>query len=334
MRNRILASGVIVAGIVMLFSMLQANLFGIAPEFEDLTDGFRPIMEDEALATAQADVQALEAVGTEFQTAVLPQMSQALGMDEATFGAFMGEQFPAVAAGVEALPAVSQQFNGFLGLLEDQQANFGRADDIPTTFWPATTMPWIILFIGGGMVITGAWMFFRARSGNVAVAAFGILVLLGAGVLAFVPKANAADDMNSALEPVYTQELVDGAAASVAVVGAMGQEMQQVMLPAIAQQLQLSDAELAGFLSQFPATAAALESLPEAVGRFTVLARTFDEQLTNYQAVQVESLTPVAWTVMVTGAVTLVLGLVGLFTYEAPVPARTGTKRELTSVGS
>lgn len=334
MRHRILAFGVIAAGIAMLISMVQANLFGIAPEFEDLTDGFRPIMEQDSLDTAAADVAALAAVGDEFQTAVLPQMSQALGMDQATFGMFMSEQFPAVAAGVGALPAVTDQFSGVVDLLADQQSNFENADDIPTTFWPATTMPWIILVIGAGMIVTGSVMLILPRPGSYAVAAFGLLVLIAATVLAFVPKASSADDMNSALEPVYTIQMVSGASGAVDVIGAMGQEMQQVMLPAIAQQLQLTDEQLNGFLSQFPATAAALEDLPAAVGRFSNLVDTFGEQLPNYQAVKVEALTPVAWTVMVTGAATLLLGLVGLVLPSRRVEPKGAEESRLSPVAS
>ena len=36
-----------------------------------------------------------------------------------------------------------------------------------------------------------------------------------------------ADELNENLTPIYTQELIDGAEGSLAVVGAMGQEMQE-----------------------------------------------------------------------------------------------------------
>lgn len=332
MRHKILAGGVMIAGIAMLISLVQADLFGIAPEFEDMTDGFRPIMEHEALDTTAADVAALGAVSQEFGTSVMPQMSQALGMDQETFGGFMAAEFPAVATGVAALPGVVDEFTFVVNQLADQQSNFERADDIPTGFLPATTMPWIILIIGGGMLITGGFMFFRARSGSFATLGFGVLVLVAAIGPAFVPKANAADDMNSALKPVYTAEMVEGAGGAVQVVGAMGQEMQTAMLPALATQLELTEEQLNGFLGQFPATAAALQELPQALGRFTVLVETFDAELPNYQAVQVESLTPVAWTVIITGIATALLGLVGVLWFRREEPVSMPRDRELVSV--
>lgn len=314
MRNRLLAGAVALAGIAVLVMTLNGNIFGIADDFEDMTDGFRPVMTDEALAAAKADVAALEAVSQEFNTMVVPQMAAALQMDAQSFGGFMQQQFPAVAAGVQALPEIVAEFNGVVSTLESQQANFEKADQIPTSNLPATTMPWILLGVTIGAVIVALLMFRNARSGAVWAAAFGLAVFVGVLVLEFVPKANAADDMNDALRPVYNEQMVQGADGALQVVGAMGNEMQTTMMPALAQQLNLTPEQLSAFLSEFPATAAALESLPQAMARFDNLVTTFERELPNYQAVQDTALSPIAWTVLIAGAVILVLGAYGFIT--------------------
>ena len=149
------------------------------------------------------------------------------------------------------------------------------------------------------------------RAGGLTASAFGVAVIIGVLALSFVPKANAADDMNDALMPVYNRELVDGAKGAINIVGAMGNEMQAGMLPALAEQMSLSAEELDGFLAQFPATAAALETLPEALGRFQLMVDTFDQQLGNYESIQSTRLTPIAWTLLLAGAATALLGVAG-----------------------
>ena len=313
MRNRMLAGGVVLAGLAVLVMTLNGNIIGIAPDFEEMTDGFRPVMEDETLATAKADVEALGAVSQEFGTAVMPALAGALQMDAAGLNQFMGQQFPAVAAGVGALPAIVDEFTQVVGLLESQQSNFEKSDQIPTSNLPATTMPFILLGITAGALVVAYLMIRNAKSGSLWAAGFGAVVIIGVLVLSFIPKAKAADDMNDALKPAYNAEMVQGAAGALQVVGGMGQEMQATMMPALAQQLQLSPEELQGFLSQFPATAAALESLPEAMGRFTGLVTTFDEQLPNYESVQDTALTPIAWTALVAGIAILLFGGYGYY---------------------
>ncbi len=155
---------------------------------------------------------------------------------------FMGTNFPAVAAGVGALPEIVPQFTGVVGLLAEQQSNFESADAIPTGSLPASTVPWIILLIGIGAIVVGILMLGNTKQAWLIAVGFGVLVVVFNLALSFLPKSSAADDMNSALNPVYTEELVAGSAQALGVVSAMGSEMQGEMLPALAQQLGLGEA--------------------------------------------------------------------------------------------
>ena len=175
-------------------------------------------------------------------------------------------------------------------------------------------LPWILLGITIGALVVAYLMLRSAKSGSAWAAVFGVGVTVGALVLSFVPKANAADDMNEALDPVYDAEMVQGAGGALQVVGAMGEEMQSTMLPALAQQLSLSPEQMSAFLAQFPATAGALESLPETMGRFQGLVATFDGQLSNYQSIKDTALTPIAWTALLAGIAIAILGGYGYYT--------------------
>ena len=132
MSRRLPAFGVIAIGVVVLIVLFANNLFTVGPAFEELTDEFRPIMNEDAIAVADADVAALGAVATEFQTDLAPALAQSLQMSPDDLNAFMGTQFPAVAAGTAALPAVVAEFSDVVALLSSQQSNFESADAIPT----------------------------------------------------------------------------------------------------------------------------------------------------------------------------------------------------------
>jgi hypothetical protein len=309
MSKRLPAFGVLAIGVIVLVVLFANSLFTVGPAFEELTDSFRPIMTDEAIATAQADVAGLEAVSEEFNTLLAPALAAQLQMSPEDLNAFMVTNFPFVAAGVGALPEIVTQFTGVVNLLAEQQSNFESADAIPTSSLPASTVPWIILLIGIGAIVVGILMLGNTKQAWLIAVGFGVLVVVFNLGLSFLSKSSAADDMNSALKPVYTEELVAGSAQALGVVSAMGNQMQTEMLPALQQQLGLSEAEMAGFLDQFPATAAALEGLGDSLGHFQTMITAFDSQLDNYNTIKDTALYPVALIVLIAGLMVIVCGV-------------------------
>lgn len=309
MSKRLPAFGVLAIGVVVLIVLFANSLFTVGGAFEELTDAFRPIMTDDAIATARADVAGLGAVADEFQNDVAPAVAQALQMSPDELNTFLGTQFPAVAAGVGALPEIVPQFEGVVGLLGEQQSNFESADAIPTSSLPASTVPFILLLIGVGAVVVGIFMLGTNPKSWLIATAFGAVVVVLSLLLSFLPKSSAADDLNEALKPVYTPELVANSAQALGVVGAMGQEMQEKLLPALGQQLSMNEEQMAGFLSQFPATEAALGGLEDSLGRFQGMITAFDSQLDNYDTIKNTGLYPISLTVLVGGLLIMVCGV-------------------------
>ena len=97
----------------------------------------------------------------------------------------------------------------------------------------------------------------------------------------------------------------------------MGTQMQTEMLPALGEQLGMTGEELNGFLGQnFPATAQALQTLPEAMERFGGLVGTFENNLDNYETIKPVAFSPIIWTLLIGGLVTL--GAFGLAWWMRP----------------
>ena len=304
---RRLAGGlVVVVGVVFLISTFANNLFSVGPAFEEMIDDFRPLLAEESIATAQDDLAMLGAVDAEFGSQIVPALSQELGMTSDEFMSFTAENFPAVATGVQALPEIVPTFNGLVDTLDQQRDLFDSADQIPTKDLPATTVPWALFFAGLGLIAAGVFLFKPGWLGPALTGGLGLLIVVATLILTLIPKAADADELNDNLTPIYTAELVTQAEGALATVGAMGSQMQEEMLPALGQQLGLSSEELGGFLGEnFPATAQALGALPDAMGRFQGLVETFGMNLDNYDTIQPVAFSPIIWTLLIGGLVTL-----------------------------
>ena len=314
--KRFVAPGlVIIAGLVFIVVTLAQNLFSVGTAFEELIDDFRPALQDEVLDQYRADIAGLAAVTDEFQTAVLPGLSQALGLTPEAMGGLLADQFPAVNDGLALLPQAVPTFGGLIDTLADQQSNFLSADEIPTKNLPAQTVPWGFTIVGLIAIGLGAFMLLKGtRLGAILALTLGVLIVVGSFVLSLPGKSGDADNLNEALEPVYTVETVEGAKGALTVIGAMGQEMGTSMMPGIGQMLGMdADALNQFFGANFPVTAQALQTLPESMGRFDQLVQTFDANLDNYETLKPVRFLPIIWIFIIGGFVIIAGGALGFF---------------------
>ncbi|MCL1593036.1 MAG: hypothetical protein M3132_01630 [Actinomycetia bacterium] len=299
----------IVVGIVFIVVAMMNSLFQVGPAFEDMITDFRPVLTDASLDTARADLAVLDAAGEEFTTIVAPGMAQALGLAPEEFSAMMESQYPDVVVGMAALPAITESFSGLVDTLDSQQALFASADAIPTNDLPANTVPWIITIAGVAAVIVGVLMFKPGRMWAALAVGLGAALVLTTFALSLPQKAADADELNANLTPIYTQELIDGANASLGIVGAMGVQMQEEMLPDLAAQLNMTMEELGGFMAEnFPATATAMNAMGDSLPRFEAFVGVFAANLDNYQTIQPVAFTPIIWMMIVGGGLILAMG--------------------------
>ena len=316
--HRVAAGLLVLIGAGFVAITLAANLFHVGPGFDRLTNDFRPILTQKAIQTDQQDIAALTAASTEIQTTMIPALSQQLGMTPAQFSAMMAKQYPAVAAGLAAVPQITPSFSGLVTTLDEQRPYFKAADAIPTTSVPATSVPWSLFAVGLLTAGLGVWVWFKPRGSAVAVTVVGAALVAIPLILSMPHKASYADTMNDNLKPVYNQALITQANSSLTTLSAMGTEMQQKMLPDLATRLNMTPEQLNAFMGQnFPATSAALAGLPDSLGRFQNLVTTFDGRLSDYDTLKPVSFVPIVWSMIGGGAALLLLGGAGvLITYR------------------
>lgn len=323
MVRRAMGAVVIAVGVVLIVTTLANDLFDVGPAFEELTGDFGPIMTDESLAALQADLQGIGGVPGEFNEALAPAIAEQLGMSRADLDQMVAGEFPQVAAGLQALPELGPRFQGLVQILVDQQENFEGADGIPISALPATTVPWGLLIVGIIAILIGLLMFLRDdRVGPILAVGFGLVVIIGSFAVSLPAKAKDADDLNEGVKDVYTAETIAGGEQGLAVLGGMGTQMQSEMLPAMAQQLGMSDEQMLGFLgANFPNVAAALQSLPDAMGRFTGLIDAFAANLDNFRILEPVAFSPIIWTLIVGSAVMAAAGVIALVLGRRKRPA-------------
>jgi hypothetical protein len=313
--SKVAAVLVMLVGAGLIATTLITNLFAVGPAFENLITDFRPALTQQSIDTARADIAGMSAVSTEFSTKLAPALSQQLKMTPEQFNGFVSQQFPAVAAGMGALPTAVPTFEGLINTLDKQRPLFASADAIPTTSLPATTVPWALLGAGILLFLIGLAMLRSPKAGGATALVVGLLLLVVPMALSLPGKASDADQLNANLKPIYNQALVDNAKAGLGTIGAMGTEMQTKMLPALATQLKMSPDQLQAFLaSNFPATAKALQTMPASMERFNGLVKVFDKNLGNYDTLKPVGLARIVLIMMVSGGLAALLGAVSILT--------------------
>lgn len=303
---------VMLVGATFIAMTLIVNLFSVGPSFERLTDGFRPVMTQQSISTARQDIARLDGAGTELRTTLLPALATQLRLTPQQMTGMMQTQYPAVAAGVVALPTIVPSFNGLVTTLDQQRDLFVSADAIPTKNLPATTLPWALLVVGVVVFGLGIYTWYTPRAGAVVAVIVGAALIAVPLILSLPQKAADADQLNANLKPVYTQQLITQAGGALSTLNAMGTQMQTKMLPALAAQLKMSPTAFQAFVGEnFPQTAAALKTLPDSLGRFQNLVATFRSHLGDYKTLKPVELAPIVWTMIAGGIALMFIGGVG-----------------------
>jgi hypothetical protein len=298
---------VILVGAALIGVTFANNLFHVGPAFEGLIGDFRPLLAQQSIDTARQDLTGLSAVHDEFETKVVPGLSQQLGLTPEQFAGMVTQQFPAVDTGMRAIPQAVPTFNGLLDTLQAQRPLFESADAIPTKSLSAATVPWGLLSAGILTILVGILIWFTRRTGSVVALVLGAALVVAPLVLSLPQKAADADQLNANLKPVYTQAFADQSKQTLATIGAMGDQLQTTMLPALATQLKLTPDQVQAYLGQnAPATAAALKGFPATMQRFQRLVATFGNNLDNYAVLKPVRFVPIIWT-LIGGGIALVL---------------------------
>lgn len=309
MPNRAARPAIILAGIALIAVTLSYLLFWKTGPFEAMTADFRPLMNPGTVAQLNADIDGLEAAAQEYDTALIPAIAQRTGTSVAALKARFAVEYPAVTAGMAAIPQAGPSLSAIAGTFGTQQALFEKSDEIPTKGMTTTGIPWALT--GAGIVallLAGPAM--RRRGSAVAAVVLGVVLTLTPLLILMPSKAAAADRLNENLSAIMTPARVTQLDQTVVVLQAMTTEITTTMLPAVPTQLQIPATQVNAFLAQnFPAIAAAVQNAPVAIARAETLAGVFATNLPRYQEIRPVSFRVITWTSIAAGLVLIVAGV-------------------------
>lgn len=150
-------------GVAIVLVALVLRVPGKSASVDHLTDDFRPVFSAEGAALMRERFEVVRATGDELQAAMVPALGQALGMSPDELGAFLGDQFPAVAAGLTELDGIVERFDALVGNVEANVGSFALADSIPTDGRPTVWFPWHLLAPGIVLALAGGAGFAAAK---------------------------------------------------------------------------------------------------------------------------------------------------------------------------
>ena len=175
--RRIAAGLAVVIGLGLIGFTIGEHLFSRASDAQKISDHYQPLMSRQGLADLQGGFNAVKAAGAQLDTDVEPQLQRALGMDPAGFDAYKTRSMPGIKAFDTNAPAVVALVEPVIGKMVSARADYARAADIPTSWLPLSSAPW--LFLGIGSLLVGVGVVALLRPGRIAV---GALLVVGLGV--------------------------------------------------------------------------------------------------------------------------------------------------------
>lgn len=278
----------VVVGAVMAIGARVIDLPAKAQGVDNLTNSFRPAFRAEEIRTTREQMDTVKAMAGELQQKTLPALAQALNMTPAQLQDFIGSNFPAVAKGMGELDRSLPYFDNLVSGLGAHDRDFHLADAIPTKNLPATVVPYLFILPGtlAALLAFAALVRFRRLTGPALIvgAILGVVLIVAPLVLSVPKKAQAVDNLTNAFRPAFTETGARTARAYMDGFSAMAAELQEKTLPALAQALNMTPAQLQSFIgSNFPAVAKGIGELPRALPRFEGLVRGIEDNVGNFR---------------------------------------------------
>jgi hypothetical protein len=191
--RKVVATIAVVCGLGLLVVPFALSLFDRAPAGERVTNRFRETMSAQGLHNLSTNFGTMGALVDQFVHETSPQLARELHMTPAEYNAYVGRQFPAVAAGVKGIPPLVAFVTPVAAQLEALHPQFAAVDSMPFLGLPLTTIPWILLAIGAALLGLGVLILrTRGRAPLILAAALGAAMLVLPLALSYPRKASDA----------------------------------------------------------------------------------------------------------------------------------------------
>jgi hypothetical protein len=176
--RRVAAVLAVLVGITLIAFTFAEHLFSRSADARTISNHYKPLMSSEGLADLSSGFNLVKAAGGQLDSAAEPKLQAALGMNDAAFAAYKAREMRGIAQFDAQAPGVVSLVGPVIVQMQDERADYALASDIPVSWLPLSSAPWLFLGIGALLLAVGA--FALAKPGSFTTLA---LLVVGLGVV-------------------------------------------------------------------------------------------------------------------------------------------------------
>jgi hypothetical protein len=151
----------VVLGLTLVTFTFAEHLFSRSRDAQKIADHYRPLMSKQGLRDLSTGFDAVKAAGAQLDTGAEPRLQRALEMNDAQFQAYVAREMPGIHAFDQQAPAVVALVGPVIGKMQAARTDYSRASDIPVSWLPLSSAPWLFLGIGLLSIAVGLYALFR-----------------------------------------------------------------------------------------------------------------------------------------------------------------------------
>jgi hypothetical protein len=191
--RRLAGALAVVLGLTLVTFTFAEHLFSRSRDAQKIADHYKPLMSAKGLADLSSGFDAVKAAGAQLETGAEPRLQRALGMDDARFAAYLAREMPGIRSFDEQAPNVVAVVGPVIAKMQAARADYARASDIPTSWLPLSSAPWLFLGIGLLSIVVGLYALWRPEAlAGAAVVVVGLGIAIAPLAVAIPGKVDAA----------------------------------------------------------------------------------------------------------------------------------------------
>jgi hypothetical protein len=148
-----------VLGLATIIATLVISVPAKTAAADRINDNVRPIFQPANAQLARSYVTKLKALDTQLRGQALPGVAQQLNVSPALLQLSLGAQLPAVATGLQQLPAILDRLDVLVTKIEDNIDNKRLVDELPTKDLATVWVTYQLLVPAAVLVVAGATFF-------------------------------------------------------------------------------------------------------------------------------------------------------------------------------
>jgi hypothetical protein len=326
--RRIAAVLAVVVGVALIGFTIAEHLFARSEDAQTIADQYAPLMSAKGLHNLSTGFDAVKTAGGELATSAEPRLQQALGMNDEQFKQYVAQEMPGIAKFDAQAPGVVELVGPVIGKMVAVRGDYTKSSEIPVSWLPLTSAPWLFLGIGALLIGIGGFALWRPGTlASVALLLVGLGIAIAPLVIGIPGKVDAAVTVTEigriGLAPATGQKAV----GATALFDGMAADVHTKLEPALEQRLGAGE-----FAQQFPTLAGWVESWQSSISaqshELSDSQVAFASTFANADKIPLE---PIPWMFIIPGFVLAILA--GLTLLPARRAAETPVSAAAQPVG-